>query len=379
MSTEVRRRPRDRRAQILATAGALFARRGFAAVSIDEIGAAVGVSGPAIYRHFAGKDALLVAILEESLGRMANALVTVDDVRGSVGAALDESSGMAIALREAWRLEALGESAGEVVALQRAVMRHWSRVLQSLSPGIRRPADAVRQLAVLGQLSTVVLGRRSPARPRLDELLAESAERIFRSPPASVLAVDGATHAPVRGRRDDLLAGSIELFRARGFAGVGVAEVAEASGMSPATLYHHYTSKADLLLDAYDRVGQRVELGVEAAIATASSPHDALERLAMSFASIAVDNVPLIVVTTREAGALPTTAQPRLRRRRKLIRQRWGDVVSALRSDLDGAEVRFVVSAAFDAMAHAAQAIENRPEHVGEVAGVAVAHVGATA
>ena len=52
-----------RREQILATAAELFAERGFNGVSINDIGAAVGVSGPALYRHFPSKDAVLGELL----------------------------------------------------------------------------------------------------------------------------------------------------------------------------------------------------------------------------------------------------------------------------------------------------------------------------
>jgi AcrR family transcriptional regulator len=52
-----------RREQILAAAAELFARHGFHGVGIDEIGAAVGVSGPALYRHFRSKDAMLGEML----------------------------------------------------------------------------------------------------------------------------------------------------------------------------------------------------------------------------------------------------------------------------------------------------------------------------
>ena len=52
-----------RREQILQVAATLFARHGFHGVSIAELGAAVGVSGPALYRHFPGKEALLAEML----------------------------------------------------------------------------------------------------------------------------------------------------------------------------------------------------------------------------------------------------------------------------------------------------------------------------
>ena len=53
----------SRREQILQAAAQLFAERGSRAVGVDDIGAAVGVSGPAIYRHFASKDAMLAEML----------------------------------------------------------------------------------------------------------------------------------------------------------------------------------------------------------------------------------------------------------------------------------------------------------------------------
>jgi AcrR family transcriptional regulator len=52
-----------RREQILAVAAQLFAERGFHGVSIADLGAAVGISGPALYRHFPGKEALLTELL----------------------------------------------------------------------------------------------------------------------------------------------------------------------------------------------------------------------------------------------------------------------------------------------------------------------------
>lgn len=53
----------ERSDAILHEAARLFAARGYNGVSLEDIGAAVGVSGPAVYRHFAGKQALLGAVL----------------------------------------------------------------------------------------------------------------------------------------------------------------------------------------------------------------------------------------------------------------------------------------------------------------------------
>ena len=55
--------PPSRRDQILATAAELFAARGFHGVSVADLGAACGISGPALYKHFPSKDAMLAEML----------------------------------------------------------------------------------------------------------------------------------------------------------------------------------------------------------------------------------------------------------------------------------------------------------------------------
>lgn len=55
-----------RREQLLAAAGRLFSDRGFAAVSLDEVGAEVGVTGQAIYRHFDSKQDMLGALIGQA-------------------------------------------------------------------------------------------------------------------------------------------------------------------------------------------------------------------------------------------------------------------------------------------------------------------------
>lgn len=63
-------RGQARREEILVAATKLFRRNGFERVTIDEIGAAVGVSGPAIYRHFDSKDDLLISIFDLAVDRL---------------------------------------------------------------------------------------------------------------------------------------------------------------------------------------------------------------------------------------------------------------------------------------------------------------------
>src|SRR6201996_1988180 len=63
LGTSRERAKAQRRSALLHAAADLFAARGFERVSLEDLGAAVGISGPAVYRHFAGKQAVLAALL----------------------------------------------------------------------------------------------------------------------------------------------------------------------------------------------------------------------------------------------------------------------------------------------------------------------------
>jgi AcrR family transcriptional regulator len=73
-----KRLPTDaRRALIVEAAGRLFGEHGYEAVRLEEVAAAAGVTKPILYRHFAGKQALYLALLErhrDDLGRLAGAV-----------------------------------------------------------------------------------------------------------------------------------------------------------------------------------------------------------------------------------------------------------------------------------------------------------------
>jgi AcrR family transcriptional regulator len=71
-----------RRQALIKVAGELFNERAFDAVTTEMIGAHAGVTGPALYRHFPSKQALLIAVLEDPLNELlANARNTAAEVR----------------------------------------------------------------------------------------------------------------------------------------------------------------------------------------------------------------------------------------------------------------------------------------------------------
>jgi AcrR family transcriptional regulator len=66
---------RSRHETILVEAAKLFARNGFAGVSMDDIGATVGIAGPSVYNHFPAKtDVLDDLVRRDFTAQMRNQL-----------------------------------------------------------------------------------------------------------------------------------------------------------------------------------------------------------------------------------------------------------------------------------------------------------------
>ena len=145
----------SRREQILDTAASLFAERGFHGVSVVELGAACGISGPALYKHFPSKDAMLaemlVEISEELLRvgreRSAQAQDPTDALRALVAwhveFALHHQPLIVVQDRD-W--ESLPEQARERVrTLQREYVDLWAAQVRALDD--RRDLDTARAMA----------------------------------------------------------------------------------------------------------------------------------------------------------------------------------------------------------------------------------------
>ncbi len=81
-------RGRKRRERIIDAATGLFDSQGFHATSIDEIGAAAGITGPGLYRHFAGKDEILLAVFDRIWELLRGAIQRTEGLDPQ--AALDE-------------------------------------------------------------------------------------------------------------------------------------------------------------------------------------------------------------------------------------------------------------------------------------------------
>ncbi|MGQ0482219.1 MAG: TetR/AcrR family transcriptional regulator [Pseudonocardia sp.] len=203
----------DRKARILAAAADLAARRGFHSVGMAEIGAEAGIVGSGIYRHFASKNAILVALLDQVMGRLRSAASAIvadesDDlaalsalVRDHIQVAVRDRSVLAVYHREVQNLPL--EDNRRLRREQRLYLEDWVRVLATLRPDL---AERERRLAVhaaVGAIQSTLFFRSGLTVRRLTELLEEMAHGCLGVAPAGAVAdraVDaGSMSGPERG------------------------------------------------------------------------------------------------------------------------------------------------------------------------------------
>lgn len=165
-----------RREDLLAAAARLFAARGFDAVRLEDIGAEVGISGPAIYRHFAGKAAVLVAILATaSQDLLDGALATErehDAGEDALRALIAFQTDFALAQRDVIRVQDRDMSAlpederAAVTGTQRAYIDVWARQLRVVHPSEDQATAVFRAQAVLGLINSTPRSVRRTAADR---------------------------------------------------------------------------------------------------------------------------------------------------------------------------------------------------------------------
>lgn len=154
----------DRRLQLLAAAERLIAERGFLAVRLEDIGAAAGVSGPAIYRHFPNKESLLVELLVGISARLLDGARAVTDRDADAAATLDglidfhldfalgEPDLIRIQDRDLAHLPAPAQR--QVRKAQRQYVEIWVGVLRELNPDLAEADARLMAHATFGLLNS---------------------------------------------------------------------------------------------------------------------------------------------------------------------------------------------------------------------------------
>jgi AcrR family transcriptional regulator len=354
MPPSQRRRPKDRKATIALAAAELFCARGFHNVGIEDIAKAVGITGPAIYRHFPTKQAVLAAAVEELGNAFAETVAAADGLDAALAAilryTLDRRSVARLYQWEGRHLPA-GEQSRLAERFDAAVHALRDQLADS------RPELSKRDAATLVTAALSVIASPSTHRASLSR---SAAERVITDCVRAVLAVDLPAprgegprgHDPERlallPRRERLLAEAVRLFHQRGYHEVGIADIGEAAGINASSVYTHFAGKADLLAAAYYRATSRLELATAEALVDAGTPAQALRRLIETYVRITFDGADLTAVYVSESENLPAADRHRLRVAQRRHVETWVGLVSEVDGSEPPAAVRFRVHAALN-------------------------------
>lgn len=365
-----RNRSRERRTSILSAAAHLIRQRGFAHVGIDDIGAEIGLSGPALYRHFESKQALLAEIVVSHLDAIEEAChpdLQVDGgspsavepaggteagrVRALVNAAMRGPDAMYATVRYADLLK--GEPSVRVRQRRENFDRAWDSILLRIGHNVPWSEQALRTRAVAGALTHLALARAGSrtqrgalARQAITDLGSVSLQPMGRNhelPQGSA----SLTHVS---RREAILAVAIPLFCERGYAAVSLSDIGARLGITGSAVARQFGSKEDLLAAAIMRGSEQISAGVAIALRRSASAIEAVREMLTSYISLAVDFPELVVVQNIEPYALSVDYRSERRKRHRVYIEELAHVIELSNPEIGKTAARLRAGAAFGAM-----------------------------
>ncbi|MFH8387543.1 TetR/AcrR family transcriptional regulator [Kitasatospora sp. NPDC018058] len=178
-STEQALEPRSRRESLLAAATRLFAERGYAAVTLEDTGTAVGIAGQSIYNHFASKHDILAAAMNRSAERLwldlTEVLASVQDHADALRLLILRYARFALAhqhlvtliVTETEHLQ--DDDRQRTLQTQRDYIDEWLHLVRAVHPAMS-PAEArVRVQAVLTITNDIARTPRLRTRSGIEE------------------------------------------------------------------------------------------------------------------------------------------------------------------------------------------------------------------
>lgn len=197
MAEPIRTRDPARKERILSAAADLVSRHGYHAVGMSDIGAAAGVTGSAIYRHFESKSAVLVALFDRVIDALlSNASRIVEEtpteqealtllVRDQVRFAIEDREVLQVYMREINNLPT--EDRRRLRRKQRLYLEEWVHVLGELRPSLLDTEARTLVHAAIGAIQSVLHYQSGLPNDRLAELITEAAHASLRLQDTSAL------------------------------------------------------------------------------------------------------------------------------------------------------------------------------------------------
>lgn len=151
-----------RHKNILDAAAELFYSRSFAAVGMDAIGERAGVTGPAIYRHFSGKNEILATLFDEAIdGLVLATSESFDDpwqeleylIRGHTSFVISQRKLAGVKIREERSLA--GPARKRLHARERRYVERWTTCIERCLPQVPVDERVSISHATIGTMNSV--------------------------------------------------------------------------------------------------------------------------------------------------------------------------------------------------------------------------------
>ena len=281
----IRRRPKDRKAQIARASAEAFSALGYYGVSMEMIASRVGISAAALYRHYSSKYELF----RDAVLNLGQQLV-------------DGTAGI--------------EGDNPQVVLDRLVSALTDTALANRGSGglYRWEGRYLRgddQATLLQQIHTVH-------------------HRI---------------HRPLSALRPEPTA-SMQLFDRNGYRDTTMEDIASAVGMPTSGIYKYFSGKSDILATIFRRAADRVSAELASVVATMSDPEEALTAVIDGYVQRSFDQPELECVYYSERLNMSAADQRIVRDLQRSTVESWVELVVAVRPEWSAAEARFAVHAA---------------------------------
>ncbi|MGV0697631.1 TetR/AcrR family transcriptional regulator [Mycolicibacter sinensis] len=375
-----RRRPKDRKDQIARVAAEAFSTLGYHSVRLEAIAGEVGISAPALYRHYASKYDLF----RDAVLALSQQLVDATDLATDLTAeATDEATldqlvealiDVALRNRESgglyrWQSRYLREAdETRLVDQLRLVNRRLQAPLAA-----RRPTSTSLQLRMLSAGLLSVAGGiadhrvRAPAEDIKDMLSGASSALLNAELPTADDFVPGAPawriFTPDAGTYEALLHAAMMLFHQHGYAETSMAQIAAVAGVRVAGIYRYFPGKADILSTALRRSSDRLSAELSRVNSDRPEPRDALTQLVDAYVATSFANPELASIYYSERVNLTPADQQALRNVQRSTIDSWVRLLAAVRPELTATHARFLVHAAMGLVVDIGRLVRyDRPE-----------------
>lgn len=356
-----RTRPKNRKAQIAAAAAEAFSERGYHSVGIDDIAAGVGISGPALYRHFSTKYELFAYTVQDLTQTLLDAsdpaMYGNDDPREQLNSTM---LGVIRATIENRRRGALyrweerylvDDDREQLRSGLRTLNRRIAEPLSAVRPDLMSADIELLAPAVLSVIASITGHRSALSAKQIESLILSACWSVVEVRlPSRVRVGDGE---PERGvglvrtsKREVLLGEAVSLFYQRGYHDVSIEELGAAAGITASSVYRHFSSKAELLAAAFHRASDRLTVTLGSALAESETPLQAVHTLAEMYVAVFFAQSELMAVYFAEIGSLPDDARAELRNIQRLNVEEWAQLCVDARPELTLVQARFLVQAA---------------------------------